>query len=344
MDKGLKILILEDSRDDVDLIERELKRGGIAFTSVIVNKRHEFEDALKEFKPDIILSDHSLPQFNSIEALKLYKERQKELNLSAPFILITGAVSEEFAVQCIKAGADDYILKDRLKRLPSSVLSALERTNMESERMKFLDEVIENEALMKEAEHLAHFGSWQVDLLTGKHKWSGESYRIFGYEPGEIEPNYEKFLRHVYPEDKAGLKNALDEVIKHLPTQQCEFRIIDKNEKTKYLHTKIVVHRNHEEQPVRLMGFTLDITEQRKQTKALEMQNIQLMEIAWMQSHEVRAPLARIMGLINLVQSYQDDEMSLKEVMNNILSSAHELDVIIRKIVRKTEEIEGNEN
>lgn len=344
MDKGLKILILEDSRDDVDLIERELKRGGIAFTSVIVNKKLEFEEALKSFKPDIILSDHSLPQFNSIEALKLYKERQKELNLSAPFILITGAVSEEFAVLCIKAGAADFILKDRLKRLPSSVLSALKRTKMESERMKFLDEVIENEALMKEAEHLAHFGSWQVDLLTGKHKWSDESYRIFGYEPGEIEPNYEKFLLQVHPDDKGALKKLLDEAIKHLPTQQCEFRIIDKNEKTKYLNTKIVVHRNHEQKAVRLIGFALDITEQRKQTKAIEEQNIQLMEIAWLQSHEVRAPLARMMGLINLIRIDQDDQLDIKEILNNVLSSANELDVIIRKIVRKTEEMEGNEN
>lgn len=341
---NLKILILEDSRDDVDLIERELKRGGIAFTSVVVNRKHEFENALKSFKPDVILSDHSLPQFNSIEALKLYKERQKELQLWAPFILITGAVSEEFAVQCIKSGADDYILKDRLKKLPFSILSALEKTKMESERMKFLHKVMENEALMKEAEHLASFGSWNVDLLTGKHKWSDECYRIFGYVPGEIEPSREKFLNHVHPDDKNLIKNNTHEAIRHLTILEGEFRIIDKNGETRYLHSKIVVHRNHEQKAVRLMGFNLDITEQRKQTKALEGRNLQLMEIAWVQSHEVRAPLARMMGLINLMQGYQDDEMSLKEVMNNILISANEVDTIIRRIVRKTEEIKGNED
>src|SRR5690606_14845924 len=120
MEKFLKILILEDSQDDADMIQRELKKAGILFKATVVNKRQDFEDALQQIQPDVILSDHSLPQFNSIEALKLYKQYKDALNLSAPFILITGSVSEEFSVQCIKGGADDYILKDRLKRLPAS--------------------------------------------------------------------------------------------------------------------------------------------------------------------------------------------------------------------------------
>lgn len=344
MDEALKILILEDSRGDVDLIERELKKGGIAFTSLLVNTKHEFENALKSFKPDVILSDHSFGRFNSIEALKLYKERQKGLQLSAPFILITGTVSEEFAVQCMKLGADDYVLKDRLKRLPASIFSALEKAKMESERMRFLDKVMEDEALMKEAEHLARFGSWRVDLLTGKHEWSDECYRIFGYAPGEIEPTREKFLSHVHPDDKKMIKNNTHEAIRHLTILEGDFRIIDKSGETRYLHSKIVVNRNNEQKALRLMGFNLDITEQRKQNKALEARNLQLMEIAWMQSHEVRAPLARMMGLINLMQGYQDDEMNLKEVLNNILTGANEFDAIIRKIVTKTGEIQSNED
>lgn len=336
----LKILILEDSRDDVNLVERELKKGNIAFTSFIATKRNEFEEALKSFDPDVILSDHSLPQFNSIEALVLYKQHEQQVQKKIPFILVTGAVSEEFAVQCIKAGADDYILKDRLKRLPSAILTNLERIKMENEKRKFLSEVMENEALMKEAEHLARFGSWQVDLRTGKHKWSQESYRIFGYEAGEIEPDYEKFLRHVYPDDKENLRIALEEAILHQHTRDFQYRILDKNQKIRYLHTKIMVQRNSDLKATRLIGFTMDITEQRWQTKTLEAQNTQLREIAWTQSHEVRAPLARMMGLIQLMLNHNDDTMSIKETMSHILSSANELDSIIRRIVRKTEEIE----
>src|SRR5258707_5036344 len=194
MSKALKILMIEDSEEDIYLIERELREGGILFDSHVVNTKDEFEHSLYQNDPNVILADHSLPKFNSIEALKIYHKYQSETKTMIPFILITGSVSEEFAAQCIKAGASDYILKDRLKRLPASIHSALEKTRIESERLHFLNEVISNEAMMREAEQLAHFGSWQVDLVTGKNKWSDETYRIFGYEPGALQVTHETFL------------------------------------------------------------------------------------------------------------------------------------------------------
>lgn len=121
MEPKLKILMLEDLVDDAGLIERSLKKGGLSFVMKRVDSREEFTAALSLFKPDTILSDHALPQFNSIEALKICKE----LNLDVPFILVTGTVSEEFAVNCIKQGVDDYVLKSNLTRLPSSIHTAL---------------------------------------------------------------------------------------------------------------------------------------------------------------------------------------------------------------------------
>lgn len=339
MNGTLRILILEDSPDDLDLVERELKRGGIEFTSTVVKRKEEYERALKEFRPDVILSDHSLPQFNSVEAMQIWKNFQKENNITIPFILITGSVSEEFAVQSIKAGADDYILKDRLKRLPSSIKSAIEKVKLEQERINYLSEILIQSNLMKEAEHLANFGSWQVDLSTGKHEWSDEAFRIFGFLPGEIDPDYEKFFKHVHAEDRESLKHVINEAINNLHFQQCEYRIIDKEGNIKTLLSKILVKRDSNQRAYQLIGFTLDITEQKKQTRALEIQNQKLMEIAWVQSHEVRAPLARLMGLVQLLNRSSAEGQEMKETMNHIMNSANELDEIIRKIVRKTEEI-----
>ena len=93
MDQPLKILILEDSPEDLDLVERELNRAGINYVSHVVKRRADFEAGLREFTPDVILSDHSLPQFNSIEAMAIWKDFQKERNITIPFILITGSVS-----------------------------------------------------------------------------------------------------------------------------------------------------------------------------------------------------------------------------------------------------------
>jgi signal transduction histidine kinase len=129
--KKLKILMLEDLEEDAGLIERTLKKEDVLFTRMRVETRHDFTKALDAFEPDIILSDHSLPQFNSIEALDIC-QRQK---LDIPFILVTGAVSEEFAVTCLRRGADDYILKSNLSRLPMAIHQALRQHQSEHDRI-----------------------------------------------------------------------------------------------------------------------------------------------------------------------------------------------------------------
>src|SRR5688572_11561783 len=127
MNRPLRILHLEDLPEDAELVGRALKRSGVECEIVHVDDKVNFVAALKEFAPDIILSDHSLPSFDSHEALKIVKE----LGITIPFILVTATVSEEYAVSIIKEGASDYILKDRLKRLPNAISSALDKYKIE---------------------------------------------------------------------------------------------------------------------------------------------------------------------------------------------------------------------
>ncbi len=130
--KLLKILMLEDLQDDVGLIERALRREGMTFDSKRVDSQEEFTQSLQHFQPDVILSDHALPQFNSLEALKICRKYA----INAPFILVTGTVSEEFAVSCLKQGADDYVLKTNMVRLPAAIQNALRQRNHETRRRK----------------------------------------------------------------------------------------------------------------------------------------------------------------------------------------------------------------
>lgn len=150
----MKILMLEDLQDDVVLIERTLKKDGLMFTSRRVDTRDEFVDALTSFGPDVILSDHSLPQFNSIEALKICQNQE----VTVPFILVTGAVSEEFAVSCLKQGADDYVLKSNLTRLPSAIHNSIRQKTVEQQRRQ-AERVLrnQNEELVKINKELDSF-------------------------------------------------------------------------------------------------------------------------------------------------------------------------------------------
>lgn len=128
----MKILMLEDFQDDVGLIERTLHKQGISFVSKRVDTREEFILSLDSFDPDVILSDHALPQFNSLEALTICRKHHSHV----PFILVTGTVSEEFAVNCLKQGADDYVLKSNLVRLPSAIQNSLKQRNHDQKRKK----------------------------------------------------------------------------------------------------------------------------------------------------------------------------------------------------------------
>jgi signal transduction histidine kinase len=131
-DKLLKILMLEDVQDDVGLIERTLRKEGMDFSSKRVDSQEEFTRCLEYYQPDVILSDHALPQFNSLEALRICRKEA----INVPFILVTGTVSEEFAVSCLKQGADDYVLKSNMVRLPSAIQNALKQRHHEVKRKK----------------------------------------------------------------------------------------------------------------------------------------------------------------------------------------------------------------
>ncbi|HMG90156.1 MAG TPA: hybrid sensor histidine kinase/response regulator [Chryseolinea sp.] len=144
MEKHLRILVLEDMEDDHDLIEYILTEANLNFTTKRVDSREQFVSALKKDHVDVILSDHSLPQFNSDEALGIYRES----GLKIPFILVTGAVSDEFAVNSLKQGADDYVLKSNLTRLPAAIVNAVKQREAEAEK------VLANEAMRKQYEEL----------------------------------------------------------------------------------------------------------------------------------------------------------------------------------------------
>jgi two-component system, NarL family, sensor histidine kinase NreB len=117
----LKILLLEDSHIDAEIIQRLLKKTKTLVEFHLAMSKEAFLEALDSFSPDVILSDNSLPRFDASEALKIVRQR----SIQVPFILVTGTVSEEFAADIIKHGADDYVLKDRMARLPAAIDAAL---------------------------------------------------------------------------------------------------------------------------------------------------------------------------------------------------------------------------
>ena len=125
-----RILIVEDNQSDADLLRRELKKSGLLFIAEVVQTRITFEQALENFKPDIILSDYSLPAFDAVTAFHI-----KQVNYpDTPFIIVSGIIGEENAVELIKSGVTDYASKSRLFSLSVKITRALNDARVKKEK------------------------------------------------------------------------------------------------------------------------------------------------------------------------------------------------------------------
>ncbi len=123
----LEILILEDNAADSELVLSELHRNGFDASGIVVQTKEDFHKRIKGPQPDIILADYNLGDWRGMDALEILRQE----GLDIPVILVTGALGDETAVECIKQGATDYVLKDKLNRLPVRHSSRIKRKKVE---------------------------------------------------------------------------------------------------------------------------------------------------------------------------------------------------------------------
>jgi len=153
MGKPLKVLIVEDLPDDAALVEMELQRAGFESVCTRVDTAEALEQALKSQEWDIIISDYNLPGFDGLEALEILKKT----GLDIPFIIVSGTVGEEIAVEAVLAGAQDYVMKDNLTRVPVAVRREIQNQMIRQEKrqaeQQIRDSLEEKEVLLKEIHH-----------------------------------------------------------------------------------------------------------------------------------------------------------------------------------------------
>ena len=324
----LKILMLEDSPADAGLIQYELKKGGINFIAKIVETKTDFENALKDFDPDVVLSDHSLPQFNSLMALRMHKE----YNRKGPFILVTGTVSEEFAVQTIMEGADDYILKDKLTRLPSAIAHALKTRQAIQEKEKAFEEIMRKNVHMDQI-----MNSQPVVLYIAKARaeyginFISENVKnITGYTAAKMMDDFKIWYGNIHPKDVVRVfKNRITNI--ELGGGNVEYRWKCEDGSWKWFldNFTVVKEKNAEEY---IYGAWVDIT----MKKNAELRKLEyskgLEKMLFMMSHEVRHSITQIQGLSNLLDETANSEEEIKEIVGHMKVSTLSLDMFTREL------------
>jgi PAS domain S-box-containing protein len=302
------ILYLEGKPRDAERVRDVLHQSALACELRVVDGRAAYQAALAQTRFDLILSTDALPDCDGLAALALARDQQPEV----PFILLSGALDEEQAVDCMLRGATDFVLKQRPNRLVPAVLRALTEAALR-----------QSEERLRQVQTLADIGAWEWNLLTGEQHWAEEIYRIFGL-PRETVPSLEVFLEAVHPADRESAKEAISEALDGNP-HDLDLRIRHHDGTERVIHANGEVKRDAAGKPVRFFSTIQDITERHQVETALRDslrdKDVLLQEI----HHRVKNNLQIVSSLLHL-QSDQETHPTVqavfKEAQRRVLSMA----------------------
>jgi PAS domain S-box-containing protein len=260
--KAVTVLIVEDREADAALMVRELERHGFALDWSRVETEADYLASL-DLPPDLILADYSLPAFDALRALAILRERGQD----TPLIVVTGSISEEVAVECIKGGAADYLLKDRLARLGPAVEQALEQLRLREERAQVMAALRESEeryrALFERSMDCVYLHDFEGRMLDA----NPAALALFGYGADEIKSHsFASLLRpDQIPLALEGAKEVRQEG--HLVRPR-EYWVRRKDGREVLLETQAAAIFS-EGVPVAVQGIARDITERRRTERRL---------------------------------------------------------------------------
>lgn len=257
-DSPLRVLIVEDHPADAELELRELRRGGINMVAQHVDSLPDLESSLDAFRPDVILCDYNLPGFDGVDALRVVRKRSRTL----PFIFVSGSIGEERAAEALREGANDYVMKDRLNRLPVAVEQAVaarraaEALHLSEERFRLVAQATND-------------GIWDWNVGSDE-TWLSERFReLFGLGPERETVSYEWWLENIHPDDQASVSRVLEDAMGGRGDFIVEYRFRRSDGTWAEVYDRGKVIDDGDGRPVRMIGALQDVGPRKAAERAL---------------------------------------------------------------------------
>jgi PAS domain S-box-containing protein len=262
----LRILWVDDSPDDAALLQLELRRADFDVEWHRVETAAELRDGLHRFKPTVILSDYTPRDLSAAAALRVVQES----GLDIPFIVVSGTAGEDRAVEMLKAGARDYVMKANLARLGEVIRRELKVVLIRADRNEVETALRKSQRYLERAQEIARLGSW-VYTLDGSEPmlWSKETYRILGLKPDAYDGNPETFFSFTHPEDRDKVSQARQLAIQGEAAYHLDHRVVLRDGSARWVHEEAVVERDPSGKPRRMVGAVMDITDRKESEEEL---------------------------------------------------------------------------
>jgi len=317
MPKPLHFLFLEDDPEDFEIVEHFLKQEGLNFHSTVVSTSEQYCNALDKEDFDLIVSDHSIQLFNSGDALAIRNKK----NILTPFIVLSGTIQEEYAVSLIRNGASDYILKDRLQRLPTAIMQAIEKRKLLEEKLKAEKELIKSNERFELAARATSDTIWDWNIAADKMFIADE--RLTDNKPTKKSASINGWLNNIHPEDKRRVTESLANIVNNTlqKTWVEEYRYINGNGIIATVVNKGIILRDIQGKPYRMVGAIQDISE-------LTVRDKELKEFSFIISHNLHSPLSNLLAILKII-----DPSELSQHNSNLLKMMEKSTIDLKQLV-----------
>lgn len=336
MEKTKRILIVEDIPTDADLAEREISKVIKECEYRRVETREDYLHALHEFKPDLIVSDYIMPEFDGMTALKIALDKVP----ATPFIMNTGSMNEDTAVDCMKAGATDYVIKEHIKRLGPAVLRAFELAGLKSENLKSQQALVESEARFRRLAENAGDLIYRYEIFPkrGFSYVSPSSTEITGYTPEEHYEDPGLGMKVIHPDDREYMEKTGTNI--NDAGKPVTFRWIRKDGEMIWIEQRNVPVTDDSGNIIALEGIARDVTGRmvagESLKKALEKaEHSDKLKTAFLNnlSHEIRTPLNAIVGFTAFLGEPDLPAERTRYIADIIQQSSDQLLAVIEDII-----------
>lgn len=257
MSDPVRILLVEDVSNDAELVLRILRKAGLDCTSCRVDTEPGFRKQLVEFSPHVVLSDFTMPLFDGMSALAIAREDQPHI----PFIFVSGTIGEEYAIQALKNGATDYVLKHDLGRLPPAVTRALQDAKSAGEQRRMQAALHHSELRFRLAASSGDVWDWTI--ATGEAYISHQWKQRHGYADLEIANTPVAWLDLLHSEDKNSVLQAFNSHLKRKLPYDVEYRARTKSGDYRWSHAKGQAMWGDDGKATYMAGSVVDITDRK---------------------------------------------------------------------------------